>query len=259
MRNVITNREIFTFDDLSAQLALILFESQYEAYSKSWKSAGPSQNRDDPDLQKLSTVIWSLVSEGVFYPRIKSVSASQNPYSEYLFCLTRRGLQLIGTSSGHPSHPDFVSKIKAAAPAITDEVLAAIEDASECLSRGLLRASVVMLGLASEITLSIALEGLLHTGKVAPLTVKRPKAQQVIDLLRATAVAWPDKDQRHDFEMALVGLDVLRRERNNAAHPHPVGLDPDELESLLITAVRQITEIWKIPIATAINEGYPAP
>lgn len=259
LKTRVLNGENFSFSDLSYAIAVVLFPSQPQAYSDSWKNAiNKKASKTDHDVKKILTVCWNLVTEGVFYPEVLHVHNSSTPYSDFVFCLTQRGLELVQLSAGHPFHPNFVGRLRSVAPSIRDDVLAAIEDATQCLSHGLLRASVVMLGVAAETTLNLALDGLLATGKVQKAP-KRPKAQEVIELLKTAAPGLPNDNEKHDFEMALVGLDGLRRERNKAAHPHPAMLECEQVEALIVAVARCIQDIWRISIQSSVNDGYKLP
>jgi hypothetical protein len=76
------------------------------------------------------------------------------------------------------------------APNVSDEVVARIEDAVSCLEKSLLRAAVVMTGLAVEETLRVTHAAMVNQGHISKSAASLTKAKQLIDDIEKAAQSW---------------------------------------------------------------------
>lgn len=255
------DRTFFTYGQLLHHLAKELFKEEDDEYRakiiSKWESHDVvTRAVEEPDTRKIMTVLWTLVSEGLLYPRFNTSNSVNTPVTSY-FGITEYGQKCLANLETHPYSPRFVDYLRQKAPGISDEILANLEDASECLRRGLLRAAVVMIGLASEATIRVTAEALFSLGECAE---PKKKAVQQIAQVRDAVDKWTttqkQKDEKHRVTQALSALETIRVERNQTAHPGFVQLDRSHIEDILILAQSQILVFWQIPIARAIAAGF---
>ena len=211
---------------------------------------------EDSDTRKIMTALWGLVSDGILYPRFNTDDSREQFVLSY-FGTTERGDRVLDSRQSHPLSPTFIDHLRREVPLITNDVLSHLEDASECLRRGLLRAAVVMIGLAAEETVRITLEALINLGKLTG--VPSWKAVNQLAQLKTVAEAWPQREEKHQMTMAVLAFEAVRRQRNGAAHPGAVRLEHLQIESLLTLTASHIPVMWKIPIQQAVDNGFVIP
>ena len=257
-------RAILGYNSIVSYLVNRIFKDETEEYRRDvvQKLGGRDKIhliKEDHDTRKIMTVLWGLISDGILYPRFTTDNSS-NHYVLSYFGVTERGDRVLDSLQSHPLSPSFIDHLKQQVK-ITDSVLANLEDASECLHRGLLRAAVVMIGLAVEETISVSIDALVHLNKMTPPPAWGWKASVQIAHLKTVVDTWistpsTQKEEKLKMTMALSAFDGIRTVRNEAAHPGPVTLGRDSIESLLILASIQIPVMWQIPIAQAVNLGF---
>lgn len=194
------------------------------------------------DTSTLLGVVWAMVRDGLFFPYPKPlVNSSFN----ITLILTSRGVALLQEQEEDPLHPGFSAKFRAIVK--DNESLARIEDAAQCLSKGLFRPAVVMMGLAVETTISI-----LHRGLCEHLReISKPKqgmAKELLDAIETYVGNLPNKgnkDKKVALKRAITVAHDLRGDRNASSHPGEVPLTRGEVEDLFRGASRAIMRFWE--------------
>jgi hypothetical protein len=67
----------------------------WETYQRGYAPAGPGKEDEHPDNRKLLAAIWSLVGQGLIYPRLKSRTPDGYPHAIDLLVLTARGERIV--------------------------------------------------------------------------------------------------------------------------------------------------------------------
>lgn len=199
--------------------------------------SGSITPEEHPDNAALLTVLWRLIGDGVVYPRLREQRDGYTACIEYV-ALTPRGQRVVAGNNDHPLRPGYIERLRARAPRMSDDVLMRLADAASCLEHGLLRASVVMVGLAVEETITEAHETLARRG-----TIATPRARMARDRLaevEGAIAVWPNNDERHRLRLAIVSAENIRTERNRASHPGERFEDALLVEELLVSASRQL-------------------
>ncbi len=164
-------------------VALLAYPASNSA-AKDWDSyqnghmGGPQDGEDYPDIRKLLSAIWSLIGDGVWFPRMALRRPDHPPVIDRLV-LTARGESFVASGEGHPLHPGFVKRFRDRASGVTDEVLSRMEDAISCVEKSLLRAALVMVGLAAEETLIVTHAAMVNQGKIAKAAGSLAKAKNL--------------------------------------------------------------------------------
>ncbi|MBK8940666.1 MAG: hypothetical protein IPM79_24385 [Polyangiaceae bacterium] len=210
----------------------------------------PGNKKDEyRDNRKLLSVMWTLIGEGVVFPRLKSYSVDGHPLLIDRLSVTARGERVLIGGDEHPLHPGFIKRFQGRAPRISDEVVARMEDAVSCAEKSLLRAALVMVGLAAEETLRTthnAMVNLAYITKSAPAT---KNAKDVLEEIQKAVASWPNaNDEQHRLTKAIAAAESIRTERNKASHPGVVVDDASGVEELLVLASRQLPVFWEIVI-----------
>ena len=174
--------------------------------------------------------------------------------------LTARGERIASGGDQHPLHPGFIARFKGRATNANDEVVARMEDAVSCLASSLLRAAVVMVGLAVEETLRVTHAAMVNQGHIGKSAWALTKAKQLLDDIEKAVQSWTNaNDEQHRLRMALVAAESIRTERNNASHPGVIVNDEASVEELVVLASRQLPAFWEIPVLQALNNGWSIP
>lgn len=262
MRSREKGRASFDYNNVIERVGRLLLESEPAAQAaKSWReyqpgySSGPGGQEDEhPDNRKLLSAMWTLIGEGVLFPRLKSHTRDGYPLLIDRVGLTDRGERLLAGGDDHPLHPGFITRFQGRAPKISDEVTSRMEDAVSCIEKALLRAALVMIGLAAEETLRVthaAMVKLCYIGKNAPAT---KNVKDVLEEIQKALGSWPTaNDEQHRLTKAAAAAESIRTERNKASHPGVVVDDAPAVEELLVLAARQIPIFWEIPIDQAVK------
>ncbi len=148
----------------------------------------------------------------------------------------------------------------AAVRELPDEIIALLVDARACLDHSLLRAAVVLMGVAYEIAIAEVVDRLENVnafdGKKAALKAGERTKQVLaaIEAKRVPALNALDGPTREAATTAAVQAyqfaDALRARRNQAAHVRPLH-DFDhggETEEFLVSAGRHLTAIWSVGV-----------
>ena len=115
------------------------------------RSFMPTQERGREQLQsadqnKVRELFWSFIIQGIIMPGFNA----SNPNLPF-FSLTEYGNQVIDSKDPVPHDPDnYLKHLKGLAPNLDPIVISYVAEGLECFQRGTYRASVVMLGVASE-------------------------------------------------------------------------------------------------------------
>lgn len=166
---------------------------------------------------------------------------------------TAAGLEFFSETGDHPLLPGYAARVSARCAGLPDTIPVLLADAYACLERSLLRASIVMLGVAFEMAIEAIVEHLAPTVPALAQVVERGAAQRVREL-RAYAEATlpqrtnPERDDRLAVIAALDFADQLRRRRNDASHTTPrYGFaDRAEAEELLTSSGRHLPVLWRL-------------
>lgn len=165
--------------------------------------------------------------------------------------LTRRGERLIDKKDeDHPLLPGFVERVRLRCPGIPEEVLAELTDARACLDHELLRAAVVLIGVAYEAAVAAVVFELVLKGHLTSKDEQLPaatKIQKVKGLVDVVLMAKAN-DEKNAVKMAYDFADHLRARRNHAGHAKPTyEFDKrDEIEEILVSAGRHLAQVWSM-------------
>lgn len=87
----------------------------------------------------------------------------------------------MGSTEAHPLEPEFITRLRTGCTSLPEAVPLRVQDTVACLERGLLRAAVVMVGLANEEEVSSLLDAALAGNKI---TNKPNGAARRVEVLR---------------------------------------------------------------------------
>lgn len=139
--------------------------------------------------------------------------------------------------------------MRLANPAIEEEVFERLLDASACLTAGLQRPSVVMVGIAAEVTTIKAYR--VMRDKLTLITSKKEgefKDQAAAIVPQIEHVPTLSNDHRHRLRMAFVAIEEIRVARNKAAHHGEPAPKPFEANDLLRAACYSLPVVWNVLI-----------
>lgn len=157
------------------------------------------------------------------------------------------------------STPDLSRVFRATTPTAPDEIVAHVEDAVTCLEASVLRPALMMIGLANEETIRITHAGLAHAGHVTAAPAMA-KARDLLSAIDPVLKAWPGtKDERHRLSLAWTAIEVIRVERNAAAHPGNQVTDSPKIESLLTLAAHHLPVFRELLVKPAVAAGFVIP
>ncbi len=259
-----SERSIFSYSWICAQLASVLFlpadRERYEVAKKNWVffEQYPGINEtsfevENHDSLKIMSVLWRMVNDGVFFPRYNRDSPTA--FAPVSFCLTIAGKRLIDNLPEHPHGPGFADAFRRSAAKRDPDVIACFDNAVECFRRGIFRASMMLMGVAAEITARAAYEALARKGVVAS---RLPRAaQETIIRLKAATTGQTHEDK--EIQAALVALDLVRGKRNLAVHPEREEFSSTVIEQMLGFSANAIPTIWALVIEPEIVNGFVWP
>jgi hypothetical protein len=229
------------YHDLCAKLAVALGHRDGDFANSLYQRQNESLFADP---RKAVAAVWLLVRRGLVYPHF----VGENLRTIFL---TDAGARVLDGAEPSPRNPLFIARFRerCANPnghTAWDDVVGRIEDAAACLDYGLARASVVMSGLAFEVTIQAALDALRQRGtQGVPAAAGRPGAAPNLRALQGAVPLWPGSE-RHPLSAALAAAEVLRVRRNDAAHDAAKSFEEDEAEDLLKSAAHHIAVLWAI-------------
>jgi hypothetical protein len=269
LRSRDTQRMSFDYFNVMHQLALRLLAAPdaaqaaqvWNGYQADHRSDPQRKNEEHPDNRKILSALWGLIAEGILFPRLKNHSRDGHPLLIDTVTLTARGERVLAGGDDHPLHPGFIRRFRQRAPELSDEVVARMEDAVSCVEKSLLRAALVMVGLAVEETLRVTHASMVNLACIGKTASAMKNAKDVLDEIENAVQSWPNQnDEQHRLKMALAAAESIRTERNKASHPGAVVDDAPAVEELLVLAGRQIPTFWEIPIQQAVKtNGFVIP
>ncbi len=220
----------------------------------------PQGSDEYPDNRKLLSALWALIGEGVLFPRMKTPNPPDHPHVIDRLVLTARGERLVAGGDAHPLHPGFIKRFRDRTPGVTDEVLSRMEDAVSCVEKSLLRAALVMVGLAAEETLIVTHAAMVNQNHIGKAAGTLAKAKNLLSDIEKAVASWTNaNDEQHRLKMAITAVESIRTERNKASHPGVVVDDAAAVEEILVLASRQLPVFWEIPIDQAVKNGFTIP
>lgn len=259
-----SDQSIFIYGQICHALAnQVLPPEIREAATKQWiykyrEPGFPNErtaNVEDPDTSKILSVLWRMTHDGIFYPRVAQDTGNDIPVAQ--FCLSLAGKRQLGKLLESPYAPGFVGAFKQSAAKLDPDVIGCFENAVECFQRGIFRASMMLVGVAAEITARVAYEALVKKGSIAAAS-RFPQAQETI--IRLKAATSGTGHEAKDLHAALSSLDVIRGRRNDAAHPERADFSSAIIEEMLILAAVSIPKVWKLIVEREIaNSGFVWP
>lgn len=176
--------------------------------------------------------------------------------------LTSRGARLLDGGDDNPLLPGFLDRISSRCPGLPDGVLALLVDARACLDHSLLRAAVVLVGVAYEIAISEVVDRLdtkaIFDVKRLPERTPAEKIKAVLAAIRADKIpalaAITDRPMaeasKRAADNAYVFADTLRMRRNEASHLLPLhDFDHEgETEEFLVSAGWHLPGLWAVSL-----------
>jgi hypothetical protein len=156
------------------------------------------------------------------------------------------GLRFFDSSDdGHPLVPGWAERLKKRCPKVTDDTFDLIVDSHECYERGLLRASLALLGVAFEGVVDDAFNAMIADGLTLPVPVPNNASQRLASVRAGASLklAGPqNRDARRGAEHACDFADRLRQRRNDASHRKTAFAfgDRQEVEEFLIMAALEL-------------------
>jgi len=214
------------------------FNGLYAAFVQHRGHAPLGENRD---VRRVEVVLWEFISRGLFYPRFGALkdhglALKDKPHGIAYLIPTPLGERFLRERRLHPSMPDFVPRAVAGIGDLPPEVKTALEDAQQCFHNRLLRASVVMLGLAFEAMASEIFD-------VVVGGTKPPLPRGILDKI-AEAVR---RSRNEEGSRVVLVAEQIRVERNEAAHQWALDFsDYARVEGLLILGGRNVAPFWAL-------------
>jgi hypothetical protein len=267
-RNV--GKTSFKYLDVVHEVAKVLLKppasngaaNEWNSYQNGYREQ-PQGDDEYPDNRRLHSAIWGLIAEGVLFPRLKSMTPDGHPHLIERLVLTARGERVVMGGDEHPLHPGFIARFRARAPniRISDEVVSRMEDALSCMEKSLLRAAIVMVGLALEETLRLTHAAMVNLAVISKAATPLTTAKQLLDDIEKAVQSWTtSNDEQHKLKKAISAAESIRTDRNTASHPGVVLSDAAAVEELVVLAGRQVPILWEIPIRQAVTQnGFVVP
>jgi|GEM_PF-3823941 len=195
-----------------------------------------------------------FATAGFAVPLLHNAVDTRYPFQ---FRLTARGREFLRTVDEHPFHPARVVRTSERCPGLPREVLELLEDAQACMDRMLLRAGVLIIGIAYETVIERVAQDLVLAKDIPPKTLDENAAKRVGALREHVRQRLMKKKDNawYQAEAALDFADRLRSRRNDAAHTRQAyGFqDRGEVEELLVSAFRHLPGLWGLAIPTVAD------
>ncbi len=154
---------------------------------------------------------------------------------------------MLASLSTHPANPAFTADMRARCPGIPNDALLRFEDAATCLSQRILRAAVVMIGLAYEEICKDVVGELVTRGRIGSAGHnQRGRAQALQQFVSGLSPRGPRSEGRHRGLMALGTAESVRVKRNQASHPGERFDSHEDTDQLLVLAGRSLPDLWNI-------------
>ena len=246
------NRPEWTLQNSAAIGANV--QRAYKAFKQADGRRGEPQ-----DARRVESIVWTMISRGILYPRFSRAAVEHGPHMHHppwtieFLVLTPVGQRVVSATDAHPSRSDFVQRIVAQCPSLPVEAQRRLEDAHDCVRQGLLRAGIIMLGLAYEHTAAevfgiASVLPKLVANKQLHNNCERGNAKAILEGLReALAQKSAPKQPSEEDLLALHLADSVRQFRNMAAHDWARSFSKQaEAEDLLTTGARNLPRLWDL-------------
>ena len=224
----------------NGQISDIVRNVLYAAAYKGLLEQVPDLHYENPLANKISSVVWELVLEGIYAPG----AGMQQPNLPFLRA-TEYGLKCFeaGELTAH-DHDGYLERLRATCQGIDDITLLYVDEALDTFRARRLLASVVMIGVAAENMLlrlvgavQSALDSSAKKTKFESAT-KDKKAKRLHDevLSRLSSPTTPLPEELGSvLTQHIDGIyDLIRRTRNDAGHPTGRRMDRSETHALLL-------------------------
>ncbi len=210
---------------------------------------------------------WSLVSQGLAY-----FDMSQPAPENWQLEITPAGQALLSDEEFNPDDASgYVARLVERIPQITPLVRRYVTEAVQAYNHGLLFASSVMLGVASEAVF-------LETAAAFQATLIGDEAKRLGEILDSKKVAYVKKldefqkrlavrkpqlppELADALDLTLVGvMDLLRTYRNDAGHPKEVSIEREDCFTNLRVAARYLERMYllKAHFSKPLSAASPA-
>ncbi len=205
------------------------------AWTAGHKGFIPKQERqsaalDRGDQNKVRELFWAFIIQGILIPGYDS-SNTNLPF----FTITEYGTQVISTNDPVPHDPDrYLEHLRSQAPLLDAVALSFVGEGLDCFQRGTYRASIVMLGVASE-KLTLDLAGLVQSA------LSGTNASKLLEFIQNGKISTIHEEMMKRLEPKVStlpkgiadGLDhhlggiftTIRIYRNQAGHPTNSSID----------------------------------
>lgn len=198
-----------------------------------------------PELMGVAGFLWGLVRAGLAVPQ-----PDTNGWHLPTVVLTGEACDFIHSSDPHPLLPGSVARVQARCGDLPGHVVDLLSDASECVSYGLNRPAIALLGFAYEAAIGEVLESLVrmgrYTGNLPSRAWERVKVVRESIPRVFTGNGREAKEASSAAELACDFADKIRNRRNQASHaPKAYGFaDHDEIEEFLTSGFRCLPDLW---------------
>lgn len=145
--------------------------------------------------------------------------------------ITRTGLRLV--NEDHPCRPGAMDRLREEFAGELPDSIARLEDARECFELGLMRPTIILLGLAYE---DMAARVCARLG--VKVKGKQPKAADVLEALRKHVDSRPNDEAKRRAQLAFPVANQIREHRNDGAHKAEADFDSMAVDSLLTVGLR---------------------
>jgi hypothetical protein len=187
---------------------------------------------------------WWMVRAGLATP----AESADNGSIAVAFRLTRAGEEFLDAPEDHhPLLPGGILVVLARCPDLPDGIAELLADSRRCMDHRLMRPAVILMGLAYEETIDSVIDALDTRGLLSKKsTMERSPAERIQRVVGVLDKAVADGEERRTAARAYDFAELLRRRRNDGAHPR-ARYDFDkraEIEELLVSAVRHLPGLW---------------
>jgi hypothetical protein len=203
-------------------------------------------NQEQPWMREIVEFLWWFIRAGLAIPRLTFEGKLLAIY------LTTAGIRFLEATQDHPLLPGALDRVLARCPGLPDEVTEHLLDALSCLEHALARPSIVLMGLAYEVTIDKVVE-LLHSKGVLKNGLSEKAAKRIAAvkaIIRRLFINNGHKDQEYIVLAAWDFADALRRRRNDGSHPRPHYdfADLTEIQEFFVSAARHLPALWSVTI-----------
>lgn len=190
--------------------------------------------------QVIDAAWWDWVRLGLAVPDLHSAHAGPGytPVHIRQLRFTPPGIAVLGAAANVDPQP-IGARFRDTLEGLADEPRARLEDAATCLAANVLRATVVLTGLAYE----AVVHEVLH--EVRPTGNPKKHADRVAALLK-WAQSQPDCELRKKGLSAISEASLIADARNKAAHPGRDSFERADVEDYLRRAARHLRNLGNL-------------